>query len=68
MDHSGCDEYGLERAGLREENKILRARTEAMTDELRDFHDWTIDQGWHECEGIPGGCPVENALGPVGES
>lgn len=30
--------------------------------ELIDFHDHWIDQGEHECDGIPGGCPVQAAI------
>lgn len=30
--------------------------------ELTDFHAHTIDQGWHECDGIPGGCPAAAAI------
>jgi hypothetical protein len=29
--------------------------------ELIGFHDHTINMGWHECEGIPGGCSVAAA-------
>jgi hypothetical protein len=30
--------------------------------ELIDFHDHAIDQDWHGCDGIPGGCPVAAAM------
>lgn len=33
-----------------------------LADELEDFHNWGIDQGTHDCDGIPGGCPVLKAL------
>lgn len=40
----------------------LIAAAPELLRELRDFHDHTIDQGWHDCEGIPGGCPVAAAI------
>lgn len=33
--------------------------------ELADLHDHIIDQGQHDCDGIPGGCPVEKVLAKV---
>lgn len=35
---------------------------QALRKELSDFHDHAIDQGFHLCDGIPGGCPVVNVL------
>lgn len=39
----------------------------AVAKELSDFHDHTIDMGWHDCEGIPGGCTVVAALNTAKE-
>jgi hypothetical protein len=50
-DLMGCQKYRYEP----EPGQTVRS-------ELQDFHDHAIDQGFHECEGIPGGCPVENML------
>lgn len=30
--------------------------------ELKDLHDHIIDIGHHDCDGIPGGCPVLQRL------
>lgn len=50
-------------------NAQLIAAAPDLLSELRDFHDHTIDQGWHDCDGIPGGCPVANLLAKAeGES
>lgn len=34
----------------------------ALLNELEEYHDHTIDQGDHDCEGIPGDCPVARLL------
>lgn len=47
---------------VKAELERLNARVEALRSELSDFHDHVIDQGHHDCEGIPGGCPVVNVL------
>lgn len=41
--------------------KLIAAAPDLLQ-ELTDFHDHAIDQGWHDCEGIPGGCPVQLAI------
>ncbi len=33
-----------------------------LLSELTCFHDHVIDQGHHDCDGIPGGCPVQMVL------
>lgn len=43
-------------------NARLFAASPDLLRELVDFHDHTIDMGWHECDGIPGGCPVAAAI------
>lgn len=45
-----------------EANTHLIATSPELFSELIDFHDHAIDQGWHDCDGIPGGCPVMNVL------
>lgn len=45
-----------------EKNLTLAAAAPDLLRELADFHDHTIDQGWHQCDGIPGGCPVAAAI------
>lgn len=46
----------------RDANAKLIAAAPDLLRELVDFHDHTIDMGWHECDGIPGGCPVAAAI------
>lgn len=42
--------------------RAVWAQAPALRAELLDFHNHTIDQGWHDCDGIPGGCPVLTVL------
>lgn len=37
--------------------KLISSAPELLS-EIIQFHDQAIDQGWHDCEGIPGGCTV----------
>ncbi len=41
--------------------RLIAAAPDLLT-ELRDFHDHAIDQDWHTCDGIPGGCPALAAI------
>jgi hypothetical protein len=52
-------------AGVRWMAEKLGGENEKLRTELDDFHCHTIDQGFHDCEGIPGGCPVANLLRAV---
>lgn len=36
-----------------------------LQDELTDLHNWMLDQGWHDCDDVPGGCPVVAMLNKV---
>ena len=47
-------------------NAALLAAAPDLLAELRDFHDHAIDQGWHDCIGIPGGCHVATAIRKAG--
>lgn len=40
---------------------LVRERDD-FRQEMSDLHDFMIDQSIHECDGIPGGCPVKNLL------
>lgn len=46
--------------------RLFIAASDLLT-ELRDFHTHAIDEGFHACENIPGGCPVLLALKKVEE-
>lgn len=41
--------------------RLIAAAPELLK-ELTDFHAHAIDQGWHDCDGIPGGCPAVAAI------
>lgn len=43
-------------------NEALTKRLKLTQNELLDFHNHAIDQEWHDCEGIPGGCPILKVL------
>lgn len=43
-------------------NAEMMAAAPRLLEELIDFHDYMIDQDHHDCDGIPGGCPVANAI------
>lgn len=49
-------------ARFKKESFNSRKALAEVAQELSDFHDHTIDMGWHDCEGIPGGCTVLAAL------
>lgn len=36
-----------------------------LHDELAVLHDWTVDQGLHDCESFDGACPVVLTLAKV---
>lgn len=60
-----CDTEGPQRVANCLKNLAdarLIATSPELFSELIDFHDHAIDQGWHDCDAIPGGCPVMNVL------
>lgn len=52
QEHSKSDDEKLA-------NSLLISAAPELLEELKDFHNHTMDQGFHDCVGIPGGCPVE---------
>lgn len=40
----------------------LFAAAPLLLSEMRDFHDHTIDMGWHDCDSFHGECPVAIAI------
>lgn len=43
-------------------NAALFSAAPELLSELRDFHDHAIDLGYHDCDGISGGCSVLAAI------
>jgi hypothetical protein len=57
-----CTFYQSKATRLKREAEIVHGKLTAVVNELQDLHAHIIDIDEHDCDGIPGGCPVENVL------